>query len=80
MSLQITQLPSPGRTDTQSAAARKQIGNAMPLLTLQIYFFHSIQTCRSCATKFSGLLVAEVDLCVADSPLYNPSGHQAARA
>jgi len=31
-----------------------QIGDAMPLLTLQIYRFHSTQTFRSCVMEFLG--------------------------
>jgi hypothetical protein len=65
MSFQITQLPSPGRTDSQCAGARKQI--AMLLLTLQTYRFHSIQTCRSRVMEFLGLVVL-AHLYAADFP------------
>jgi hypothetical protein len=68
-------IPSPGRTDSQCAGARKRI--AMPLLTLQTYTFHSIQTCRSRVMEFFGMAIAEVDLGDADFPLYNASRHQA---
>jgi hypothetical protein len=69
-------IPSPGRTDSQGAGARKQIDNAMPLLTFQTYRFHSIQTCRSRVMEFLGQAVAEVDLGDADSPLSNGSGRE----
>jgi hypothetical protein len=56
-------IPSPGRTHSQPSSARKPIADAMPLLTLQIYGFYSIQTCRSCGMEFLGLVVDDVELC-----------------